>query len=116
MVTYFRNKETGRSVPFPDESETPDGYEPVDMSEGDDRTVLHALPEDQPDSLAEGTTSNQADLDATPAEKTSEPAEPAERPNKSETKDVWVDYAVSQGWDREAAEDATKDELYNEFG
>lgn len=115
MVTYFRNKETGRSVPFPDESEVPDGYESVDMPEGDDRTVLNALPEDQPDSLAEGTTSNQADLDATPAEKMGESSEPTERPNKSETKDVWVDYAVSQGWSKEDAENATKDELYNEF-
>lgn len=35
----------------------------------DDRTVLYALPEDQPDSLSEGQTSNQADLDKTPAEK-----------------------------------------------
>lgn len=35
----------------------------------DDRTVLYALPEDQPDSLSEGETSNQADLDVPPSEK-----------------------------------------------
>jgi hypothetical protein len=35
----------------------------------DDRTVLYALPEDQPDSLSEGQKSNQADLDKTPAQK-----------------------------------------------
>lgn len=39
----------------------------------DDRTVLYALPEDQPDSLSEGQTSNQADLDETPAQKAGTP-------------------------------------------
>ena len=35
----------------------------------DDRAMLYALPEDQPDSLSEGHKSNQADLDETPAQK-----------------------------------------------
>lgn len=35
----------------------------------DDRTVLYALPEDQPDELSKGHKSNQADLDVPPAEK-----------------------------------------------
>lgn len=34
-----------------------------------DETVLHALPEDQPDSLSEGQKSKQADIDETPAKK-----------------------------------------------
>ena len=34
-----------------------------------DETLLHALPEDQPDSLSEGQKSKQADIDATPAVK-----------------------------------------------
>ena len=88
----------------------------------DDRTVLYALPEDQPDSLSEGHTSNQADLDLTPAEK-------AERENaeneseesdnglaKSASKAAWVDHAVAQGADREEAESMTKDELQNTYG
>lgn len=61
----------------------------------DDRTVLHALPEDQPDSLSEGHTSNQADLDATPAEK----AGGSDAPSESASKSDWVDYAASQGVD-----------------
>lgn len=39
----------------------------------DDRAMLYALPEDQPDSLSEGHKSNQADLDKTPAEKAGTP-------------------------------------------
>lgn len=39
----------------------------------DDRAMLYALPEDQPDSLSEGQTSNQADLDETPAQKAGTP-------------------------------------------
>lgn len=35
--------------------------------------MLYALPEDQPDSLSEGHTSNQADLDETPAQKAGTP-------------------------------------------
>lgn len=38
-----------------------------------DETVLHALPEDQPDSLSEGQKSKQADIDASPAEKAGTP-------------------------------------------
>lgn len=68
----------------------------------DDRTVLHALPEDQPDSLSEGHTSNQADLD--PAEK----AGGSETPNRSDTKAVWVDHAEAQGIDTDGM---TKDEV-----
>ena len=86
----------------------------------DDRTVLYALPEDQPDSLSEGHTSNQADLDLTPAEKMqqaegdeeSEDSAPAKSANKAE----WVDYAVSQGADREEAEGMTKDDLTSTYG
>lgn len=36
-------------------------------------TLLHALPEDQPDSLSEGQKSKQADIDATPAVKAGTP-------------------------------------------
>lgn len=61
----------------------------------DDRTVLHALPEDQPDGLSEGHTSNQADLDATPAEKAGGDQRPAESAPKAE----WVDYAENRGVD-----------------
>lgn len=39
----------------------------------DDRAMLYALPEDQPDSLSEGHKSNQADLDKTPAQKAGTP-------------------------------------------
>lgn len=70
----------------------------------DNRTVLHALPEDQPDSLSEGHKSTQADLDATPAEK----AGGSEAPNVSDNKAVWVDYAESQGIDTDGM---TKDEI-----
>ena len=38
-----------------------------------DETVLHALPEDQPDSLSEGHKSKQADIDETPAQKAGTP-------------------------------------------
>ena len=86
----------------------------------DDRTVLYALPEDQPDSLSEGHTSNQADLDLTPAEK----AEQADKgddesdkaPAKSASKAEWVDRAVAQGADREEAESMSKDELQAAYG
>lgn len=40
----------------------------------------------------------------------------SDRPDTSDLKDDWVDYAVSQGMDRDEAEDRTKDELINEFG
>lgn len=70
----------------------------------DDRTVLRALPEDQPDSLSEGHTSTQADIDATPAEK----AGGGEAPNRSDTKDVWINHAESQGIDTDGM---TKDEV-----
>ena len=38
-----------------------------------DETLLHALPEDQPDSLSEGHKSKQADIDETPAQKAGTP-------------------------------------------
>lgn len=38
-----------------------------------DETLLHALPEDQPDSLSEGHKSKQADIDDTPAQKAGTP-------------------------------------------
>ena len=77
----------------------------------DDRTVLHALPEDQPDTLSEGHTSNQADLDVTPAEK--EAANGAQSddggaPAKSATKSEWESYADSQGVDTDGM---TKDDI-----
>lgn len=81
----------------------------------DDRTVLYALPEDQPDSLSEGHKSNQADLDATPAEKAAQ-ANQQGGPAKSATKAEWVDHAVSQGADRDEAEAMTKDELQSKYG
>jgi hypothetical protein len=37
-------------------------------------------------------------------------------PAKSANKDVWVDYAVSQGADRAEAEAATKDDLIASYG
>lgn len=48
----------------------------------DDRAMLYALPEDQPDSLSEGKKSNQADLDKTPAQKagTSDPGSKGQDP------------------------------------
>jgi hypothetical protein len=52
----------------------------------DDRTVLYALPEDQPDSLSEGHKSNQADLDATPAEKAAKAAKVEPEPAKAAPK------------------------------
>lgn len=61
----------------------------------DDRTVLRALPEDQPDSLSEGHKSNQADLDGTPAAKSDDGGRPAESASKAE----WSAYAESQGVD-----------------
>lgn len=70
----------------------------------DNRTVLHALPEDQPDRLSEGHTSTQADLDATPAEK----AGGSDVPTQSDTKAVWVDYAEARGVDTDGL---TKDEI-----
>ena len=51
----------------------------------DDRTVLYALPEDQPDTLSEGHKSNQADLDVTPAEKEAASAIPAAPKAKPES-------------------------------
>lgn len=81
----------------------------------DDRTVLYALPEDQPDSLSEGATSNQADLDATPAEKAAGDSDAAtdEAPNKSANKSEWVDYAEAQGIDTDGM---TKDEIIDAVG
>lgn len=73
----------------------------------DDRTMLHALPEDQPDSLSEGRTSNQADLDAPPAEKSGGAAS-AESPAQSATKQEWVDYAEARGVDTAGM---TKDQI-----
>lgn len=82
----------------------------------DDRTVLYALPEDQPDSLGVGTTSNQADLDATPAEKAAGgDVSSREQPNQSDTKDEWVSYAQEEhGYDPD--EGLTKQELIDEYG
>lgn len=84
----------------------------------DDRTVLYALPEDQPDSLSEGHKSNQADLDLTPAQKREQAEQEAggSAPAKSATKAEWVDHAVSKGADREEAESMTKDELTAAYG
>lgn len=45
----------------------------------DDRTVLYALPEDQPDELSEGHQSNQADLDVPPSEKETKALEEAKK-------------------------------------
>lgn len=76
----------------------------------DDRTVLHALPEDQPDRLSEGHTSNQADLDATPAEKAGNgtQSDSGDRPAQSATKGDWEAYAATQGVDTDGM---TKDEI-----
>ena len=69
----------------------------------DDRTVLHALPEDQPDSLSEGHTSNQADIDKNTTR--------TSRPEDGALKSEWVDYAESQGVD---VDGLTKDQIKNE--
>ena len=53
----------------------------------DNRTVLHALPEDQPDSLGIGTKSNSVH------------GEGSDNPSSSDTKAVWESYAASQGVD-----------------
>lgn len=83
----------------------------------DDRTVLYALPEDQPDSLSEGHTSNQADLDLTPAEKAAQADEgESSTPNASASKAEWVDHAVANGADRDEAESMTKDDLRSTYG
>ena len=77
----------------------------------DDRTVLYALPEDQPDSLSEGHTSNQADLDVPPSEKEARndaPSDGDDAPAKSATKGEWEAYAASQGVDTDGL---TKDEI-----
>lgn len=43
--------------------------------------------------------------------------EPAsDRPSKSALKEEWVDYAVSQGLDRDEAEEYTKQDLVDEYG
>jgi hypothetical protein len=42
--------------------------------------------------------------------------EAAKAPARNESKAVWVDWAVSQGADRGAAEAMTKEELVTEFG
>lgn len=71
----------------------------------DDRTVLHALPEDQPDSLSEGAKSNQADLDGTPAENANSTGG---TPNQSGSKSDWQSYAQAQGVDTDGM---TKDDI-----
>lgn len=38
------------------------------------------------------------------------------RPHRNDNRDAWLDYAVSQGADREVAEEFTKAELIAEFG
>lgn len=100
----------------------------------DDRTVLYALPEDQPDSLSEGHTSNQADLDETPAQKAGTPdngskgedpivtsegpvesgqSSSDDKPAKSATKGDWEAYAASRGIDTDGM---TKDEILDAVG
>lgn len=109
-VTYRNNDgdEVEVAEPDPDKENDP-GWQRV----SDDRTVLYALPEDQPDSLSEGATSNQADLDLPPADK---PAGDGGAPAKNATKDEWVDHAVAQGADRDEAESMTKAELVDTYG
>lgn len=84
----------------------------------DDRTVLYALPEDQPDGLSEGETSNQADLDVTPAQKEAardggSQDDDGGAPAKSATKGEWEAYAASQGVDTDGM---TKDEIIDAVG
>lgn len=75
----------------------------------DDRTMLYALPEDQPDSLSEGHKSNQADLDVTPAEKEAAAAKKGDdAPAKSDAKSKWESYAASRGVDTDSM---TKDDI-----
>lgn len=40
----------------------------------------------------------------------------AEKPNRSDRKARWVEYAVTQGLDRSEAEDTNKSDLVDEFG
>ena len=82
----------------------------------DDRTVLYALPEDQPDSLSEGETSNQADLDVTPSEKEAARGPRSggsDAPAKSSSKAEWEAYAASQGVDTDGM---TKDDIIDAVG
>lgn len=81
----------------------------------DTRTVLHALPEDQPDSLGVGTTSNQADLDGTPAEKAAggQQGDDGGKPGTSDSKAEWEAYAASQDVDTDGM---TKAEIIAEVG
>lgn len=95
----------------------------------DDRAMLYALPEDQPDSLSEGQTSNQADLDETPAQKAGTPdngskgedpivtndagSDSDDAPAQSATKAEWEDYAASKGVDTDGM---TKAEIIAAIG
>lgn len=60
-----------------------------------------------PDSVDEA-----ADQDAADSEESEEDSAPA----KSASKGDWVDYAVSQGADREEAESSTKEQLIEAYG
>lgn len=117
MGVIYRNFKTGAHREFA-EPDFETAHDRDWVLETDDRTVLYALPEDQPDSLSEGQKSNQADLDKTPAEKAeaSEEAPDAGAPAKSANKAAWVDHAVAQGADRETAESLTKDDLQAAYG
>lgn len=77
-----------------------------------------------PDSVRFVLRAGAAPIDPAPAE--AEPAAEAtedgageaeaEQPKKSASKADWVDFAVAQGLDREAAEAMTKDDLVEQFG
>lgn len=123
MGVIYRNFKTGETREFA-EPDFKTAHDRDWVLETDDRTVLHALPEDQPDHLSEGHTSHQADLDKTPAQKgAGNPSAPAkaaapasEAPAKSATKAAWVDFAVASGAKRAEAEAMTKDDLQSAYG
>lgn len=118
MGVIYRNYKTGETREF-DEPDYETAHDRDWVLETDDRTVLYALPEDQPDHLSEGKKSNQAALDKTPAEKgAGDPSAPAapSAPAKSAPKADWVDHAISRGASRDEAEAMTKDDLQAKFG
>lgn len=79
----------------------------TELPEGDDRTVLYALPEDQPDSLGEGNKSNPDWAEPVPpgaGESTPDPqvtneAASEDAPAQSANKGEWEAYAASRGVD-----------------
>jgi hypothetical protein len=66
--------------------------------------------------LAESADDNDYELEGAQEPNESEESEESDRPNKSDSKAEWVDYAVSKGLAREEAEEFTKQDLIDEYG